>query len=285
MEILQKLTPAETYLLLEDKNAKIKTAVALTFMDLLLKEVLTVIQRESISEKVGELPSKQYYVVTGRNYEGYKPLFHEKSFIVFFEKDTKLEVPLSILARKTYLNAPFDIHNFINNVCKIHLAHLYPKGFFQETFRKKEFEDKRKAFVRQIKSFLDDLDKKMNQNPKDILPTIQKIHGNVLLIEGFKFQLLQGTPLEEIKEAFASYFKSQDIENEIQRKKLQQQELLEEFFWTFENIFDIFSENTDSSSSNNNSDDGNDSDGDGDSGGDSGCSGGDGGCSGCGGGD
>jgi 5-methylcytosine-specific restriction endonuclease McrBC regulatory subunit McrC len=150
-------------------------------------------------------------------------------------------------------------------------------------FGKKQIDQKREAFVKEIKSFFEKLGERLTKtsknDSKEVLEMITQIGGNVLLIQNFNFQLLQNSPFDDIKEVFSSYFESQNIENEFQRRKIEKQELLEELLFTLEDIMDIFAESMDSSDSSNDSDSSSDSSGS-DSGGDSGCSGCGGGCGG-----
>ncbi|MHB1278691.1 MAG: hypothetical protein ACYC1Q_09845, partial [Bacteroidia bacterium] len=76
MKHLSKFLPAETLLLLEDKNASIKELLKITFMDLLLKQVL---ELTTISKQASRREAVRYYkyVNRGKNFGKYTALKHE----------------------------------------------------------------------------------------------------------------------------------------------------------------------------------------------------------------
>ncbi|MGZ5304414.1 MAG: hypothetical protein ACXWDO_09900, partial [Bacteroidia bacterium] len=103
MEKLSKYTPAETMVLLYDYEAPLKDILRITFLDLLLKKVLQVVQIER-QPHPNERPRIYEYVTTGRNYDRYRQLPHEKIITCIFDDDKDMRVFFRFLVKEILSN-------------------------------------------------------------------------------------------------------------------------------------------------------------------------------------
>ena len=94
MELLKKLTPAETFFIMHRGAISHKDYLRYTFMDLILKGVLKITEVEkqaSAHEKTRVLP----YVEGGSKFNNYQPLPHEAPLIQSFKFDDDMRVQLT----------------------------------------------------------------------------------------------------------------------------------------------------------------------------------------------
>src|SRR5688572_14252843 len=83
MKNLSMLTPAETMMIVHETGAARKELLKVTFMDLLLKQVLRSV--EEVSKASRHDPERTLtYITRGKNFEQYKPLDHEGVFLSGF---------------------------------------------------------------------------------------------------------------------------------------------------------------------------------------------------------
>lgn len=87
MELLKSLTPAETSFIISKGNTTHKLFIRYTFMDLLLKGVLTIVEIEKNN-------TKYPYVSAGPNYNNYKAFAYEESFLNSFRFNEGLQASL-----------------------------------------------------------------------------------------------------------------------------------------------------------------------------------------------
>ena len=85
MELLTKLTPAETYLILENSKCDFRNLLKYTLIDLLIKNVLKAEDHEEQSHPRNPIRIVSY-VSTGSNFSTYTPKPHELPFLQPFQK-------------------------------------------------------------------------------------------------------------------------------------------------------------------------------------------------------
>ncbi|MEL7147993.1 MAG: hypothetical protein AAFO69_16585 [Bacteroidota bacterium] len=264
MEILTKLTPAETYLLEAGNLSVYKNMLKYTMADLITKKVLAFENRGlPFSEEIA------HYITRGSNYDTYKPLPHERPFTDSLQYDPNFEILFKDLVKIAYQKIGGQRkYVFQYLVEQPTVKESIQTGFFKRLFNTISFtavgEKNRSEVTAAIKKLEETFPRLIEENPAAAREILNKIGGNIYLLKSFDFQLLskldeefKKTPGELADTAvydgtgdllFWSYF------------------MFDEFSHDFEGSYDAF-----------------DSDGGGwgDFGGDSGDFGGDSGCSGC----
>jgi hypothetical protein len=103
MNLLSKLKPAETLLLLDGSKSDFKNLMKFTFMDLVLKQVLVVKESvRTIKSGRGYKEQRIKYVVIGKNFKNYKPSAFERIYLTTFDKSPELKAVLTKLIKVAY---------------------------------------------------------------------------------------------------------------------------------------------------------------------------------------
>lgn len=195
MEILTKLTPAETYLLYEKSNCEFKNLLKYTLVDLLIKKVL-------ISEDVEQQshPSSPIrivrYVSIGPNFKSHTPRPHELPFLKPFQKSQELQLLFKHLVKVSYENSGskrsfiFDLllkNGMINESIK--------NDFFKKLFLNISLTERGRHLNSNIASALikleDELPQLIKEDPNTASELLREINGNVFLLKSFDFELLK----------------------------------------------------------------------------------------------
>jgi len=118
MDFLEKLTPAENYLLLENSKATMKGLLKLTMLDLLLKRV---IKTEDVAVRADERSPKRIltYVQAGINFQSYQPKTHEAIFLDNFQVNPDNKVLFEHLVKISNAKAK-SIRNLVYNQILTH---------------------------------------------------------------------------------------------------------------------------------------------------------------------
>lgn len=193
MNHLSKLSPAETLFVLQGHNATIKELLKVTFMDLLLKQVVRTVE-------VQRQPSRRdtiriyRYVLTGKNFNSYKPLPHENIFLAPFQKKESAQILFRHLVKMGYQNAQSQsiLHSTLRkspnidgcvsrNPFQIIFGGFYvtPKGF--------ELRNTIQSEIRELEEKLPPLINEDLEKARDILKVIR---GNIFLLTSIEFALL-----------------------------------------------------------------------------------------------
>lgn len=257
MKQLSKLSPAETLLVLQGENASIKELLKVTFMDLLLKQVIRTIEvhRQPSSRDTVRIYN---YVEAGKNFFTYQPLPHDDIFLAPFQKGDDVQILFRHLVKIGYQNAKSEskLHNILRqspNIDRCFSQNIIQSLFKEFTITKvgQELRNTVEAEIAQLEEELPLLILNDHQKALDILKVIK---GNIFLLANIEFDLLKQIDKELLAE--------------MNRRDDNNSGGCAGCTW---NIFDNYSDSFDSSCS-------------GDSGCSSGCSGcGGSGCSGCGG--
>lgn len=288
MEILKKLSPAETKFLLEPGILKRGILLRLTFMDLLLRKALK--QEQTTSQ------FQDYTLVSaGVNLASIRPTPLQDLFLKHFRQNPDLVLPIKDLMKlvKPSIQSAYDFKwtYLINGTLKEYVKPR-PKWALVDLFASIRLNDAGIALQQKVRDFLDAINTKIRQQTltADELAQLKEVIGT-------NFILLQGYDSEYLKSLFAEV-------DSRKRKRSDNTDTPDTFddysgvpgttYWgdwmmidilmhagafdtdsSFDRNFDSF-DHSDSSSSDT---DGNGCSSDSDGGGDSGCSG----CSGCGG--
>lgn len=257
MEILSKITPAETLLIQKGGSASLKELLKFTMMDLLLKKVLDI---ETLEDELDEEGNPLKIIKKGSEFDNYQALPHELPFAEPFQKSSDLEVLFKDLIKIVYEKVRSKTSYVFKYLMESDVIYgCFKSGFFNRTFGTISITADGKIVRKEINIALEDLEhhlpEMIKEKPDEAAIAIRKIGGNIFLIDDFDFELLKQFD-EEVYKDLRRY---NDFDDDF---------II--YFVLFDSVFDDF---------------GNAGDWDfgGDGGGDGGCGGGCGGCGGCGG--
>jgi hypothetical protein len=202
--ILSKLTPAETLLVRNGKEATLKDMLKYTLMDLLLKQVL-------IIEEVERQPSKRdlirvyKYISVGKKFSAYKCMPHELVFLFAYRKNSSIRILFRNCVKIGYENAQSG-----KEFNKLIMSSRELKNAFSISLLKKMFSDgfsytdKGTQFKIQLENEIQYLEqhlrKEIDNDKRRVIETLKQIGGNIFLLNGMEFSLLKEIDDELLKE-------------------------------------------------------------------------------------
>ncbi len=252
MEILTKLTPAETLLLTANSKASFKD---------LLKYTKVLKSQEYEDQARPDDPIRTVsYVTVGPAFDGYRCRSHERVFLDPFLKDKELDILFRHLVKMGYENASTKASFVFDRMLSNDVLHeSINSGFFSRLFVSITLTNKgektKKGIERALRELEKELPRLIEASPKGASEVLRKINGNVFLLGSFDFELL-----DKIDD---------ELTNEIRRQKKDTSSGCSGCYTYFNSYSESFDSGFDSAD-----------------GGSSGCGGGGcggGGCSGCGG--
>jgi hypothetical protein len=274
MKNLSTLSPAQTLILLEGKDANLRDLLKVTLMDLFLKQVLQTTEIANTSHAGSETFSNTY-IIRGNNFLTYNALAQEEIFLSVFRHTENAQFLFNTLVKLGYEKA-----GSVGHYSKIILRNSSIRPYFVEGIER-FFKGKFSLtpwgikLVRELKAEINELEttlpKLLETDQAKALEVLKVIKGNIFLVKGLDFKMMKEIENQVVAESSNAFSASDSSYPDA-------------FMWlaltTNSSSFD-----SGCSSSHHHhhdsSDWGGDSDSGGDSGGDSGCSG----CGGCGGGD
>ncbi|WP_027421244.1 hypothetical protein [Crocinitomix catalasitica] len=223
MEILSKLSPAETMLLI-DSTCRYKDMLKFTFMDLLLKRVIEikvenkkVLARDKYAKKVQVIKSYNY-VVKGRNFIKYKPKGHELVFLSPYQKSTSIKILFKHLIKVVYENSGSS-KSFKSTVLNsINLKGLLKVNILQQLFGGISMTAKGNQTKVEILKYLKPIDQNINNllkgDKKKALELLLSLGGNIFLLNNLDFALLKKIDKLLLDEQKSNYSESYDTTND-----------------------------------------------------------------------
>lgn len=179
MKFLEKFTPAENYLILENSKASLKELLKLTMLDLLLKKVIIT---EIVVVKSDERsPDRTLtYVKSCINFQSYQPKSHEEIFLSIFQADPDNKILFKHLVKMSYDEAE-STRNFVYHLILNHseTSNLFEPG---KMFRIIRLNDAGRRAKIQIGKDLNEL-KSAVINDTAVLT---KVNGNLFLINNLE---------------------------------------------------------------------------------------------------
>lgn len=194
MKHLSKFSPAETLLVLQDKNTSIKELLKVTFMDLLLKQVVRTVevQRQASSRDTVRIYK---YVEIGKNFFTYRPLPHENIFLAPFQKGESSQILFRHIVKMGYQNAKSEchFHNIVRqspNLRGCFRRNLFQSifGGFKVTLSGLELRNKVQIEIAQLEVQLPHL---IINNHQEALNILKVIKGNIFLLTNIEFDLIK----------------------------------------------------------------------------------------------
>jgi hypothetical protein len=201
---LERLSPAETLILTQGEHTNLKDLLKVTMMDLLLKQVL---QTTPHSPEPGS-DTTYFHVISGPNLSGYHALEHERIFLEPFIRNHSyrtLFATLIKLARSKALTTSYYAKS-IQSSAQLHgcfehgLSRLF-KGKFSLTPHGKTVKGETKAELDALSEILPDL---LINDPAKSLQIMKVIKGNIFLVKGVDFKLMEEIEKQLIAETHYS---------------------------------------------------------------------------------
>lgn len=193
MELLSKLTPAETLLLLKPYESKLRDFLKFTLMDLFTRQVVQLVNFD-VKPVQGNANLSLAYVITGINFKKDEPSLHEMILLYPFYKKPKLKILFTHYIQIA-IKAARGEENFKKKFLLVGaLKPLIKIGFWQRIFGSfslsEEGKKQREAIIRHF-NFLDkELPSLLKNEPKKADELIGQVKGNILLLNALKFDLL-----------------------------------------------------------------------------------------------
>lgn len=195
MEILSKITPAETLLIKNYDSIQLKELMKYTFMDLLLKQVIAIKEINRKAHSRDKYIRTYTYVVSGKNFSKYEPKNHEIIYQSPFLKSQSIEILF-----KHYIKMIYDASNGSWKYQKLtksnkNISPLFKQTVFLDLFRLNRLTDKGIKIKESITNYLNDLDANigdlLHNNKSKALELLLSIRGNIFLLKNLDFQLLK----------------------------------------------------------------------------------------------
>lgn len=194
MKHLSRLRPAETLLILEDKKADLRELLKITFMDLLFKEVLEIKIIEKQSSR-GDRVRYYRYVVKGKNFESYRPLYHEMVYLSPFYKSSSLQILLQHLVRMGFENAKSEsaLHAAIYQSPNI--SQYFYRNFYNQIFGgfsiSQEGLELRTTIYNEIGRLEKELPEYISSDNEKTQEILDRICGNIFLLKNINIELFK----------------------------------------------------------------------------------------------
>ncbi|GAB1855335.1 hypothetical protein MHTCC0001_01680 [Flavobacteriaceae bacterium MHTCC 0001] len=195
MKLLSKTTPAETLLIKDCNSAKLKDLMKLTFMDLLLKKVIKIIEVDKKAHSRDKYIRTYTYLIAGKNFKIYKPKKHELIYLSPFEKNESIQILLKHFIKMAYdfSNGSWSYKKSIRGSKEINL--YFKDSFLSNLFRQVQLTNNGDNVKNQISNYLNDIDKEivhlLHNDKEKALELLLNIGGNIFLLKNLDFQLLK----------------------------------------------------------------------------------------------
>lgn len=194
MKHLSQLTPAETLIILKDKDTRLKEVLKVTLMDLLLKQVLKI---EEVYKHTGGTNEQRLYeyVETGKNFRFFNPLPHENVFLEIFQKNEVYRYLFRHVVKVGYENAK-SYNYFHKLIRKSHnISDCFKENFIFDligfSFKTSKHEPLKKELQKEINQLEIQLPKIIQNDKEKALEILKEIKGNIFLLSTIEFDLLK----------------------------------------------------------------------------------------------
>jgi hypothetical protein len=193
MELLGKLTPAETLFILQPSSL-LNELMMYTLMDLLMQEKLALTNFDP--NPVQGKPRLGYARVTiGKNFQKDPPKLHEMIFLFPFYKKPKKKIVLRHLLQMAMSAAKSETHFKETLLLDAEeMKPLFEKKFWQKALGGVRLSSAGKSVQQEIVKQFNTLDKLLppviGRDHAKALEMVRHIKGNILLLKSFKFDLI-----------------------------------------------------------------------------------------------
>ncbi|MBA2422690.1 MAG: hypothetical protein H0V61_05650 [Chitinophagales bacterium] len=200
MELLSKLTPAETLMLLKPSDSRLRDLMKFTLMDLLARHVLQMPNFDKQPVQ-GTATLHFAYVIVGRTFKREEPKLHEMIFLYPYYKKPNAKILFRHLIQMALKASKGEEHfkkKFLLDSPE--LKPMIKIGFWQRVFGSFAHTEEGKIKSEEVILYFNRLDKELPLLMKDDKEKadayINAVKGNVLLLNALKFELLHLIGLE-----------------------------------------------------------------------------------------
>jgi hypothetical protein len=192
MTYLSELTPAEIYILTKEDPTH-KELLKITFIDLLLKQVLKTFEVERQPHIKQEVRIYKYIGI-GQDFKNYNSKNHEKFFLSTFEKDITIEMLFRNLVKIGYQKSR-TLSGFKNELIKTPtLKRCFSQNILQRIFYGYSYTEYGKELKRKIEKEIQNLNSELsvlnNIENQKAMELIKVIGGNIFLLDNINYELL-----------------------------------------------------------------------------------------------
>lgn len=186
MKHLSQLSPAECLLILNGSRVSMKELLKYTFLDLVLRRVLQVVEVEKpISLREGSRTYK--YIKLGINFKTYYPRDHEQVFLMPFQKSDQNAILIRHFIKLGYNNIHSETHYKSILYSYPNLKRYFSRTIFQRLFGGSKSTAIRLETARQIQLEIKELEQKLPflllNNNIEAAEIMERIKGNVFLLK------------------------------------------------------------------------------------------------------
>ena len=253
MKILSKITPAETKLIKDTNSLELKDLMKYTFMDLLLKKVIEIKEVRRKAHPRDRQIRTYTYVVSGKNFNKYKPKNHESIYLSPFLKNISIQILF-----KHFIKMSYDSANGNWNYIKLirsnrEINNLFKQTFWSNIFRTNKLNESGISQKNGISNYLNEIDQNidnlLNNNTAKGLELLLSIGGNIFLLKNLDFQLLKKIDKELIKQQRLLNNDSYDSDSDwwLYMDFFEDDYMFDSYFDSFDNTIDSFDSEFDSS--------------------------------------
>lgn len=193
MRYLSGFSPSETLILLNHQDVKLSELLKVTFMDLLLKKVLTSVEISKQYDK-RYVAIKNKYIVRGQHFFSYFGKEYENVFLAPFIKSNDIKILFRHIAKMGYQNSRSQARykSLISKSAK--LSGLTFKSQMQKLFGGFSINEKgielKTLISKEIAALETELPDLMATDKERAFRILKEIGGNVFLLKNIDFELL-----------------------------------------------------------------------------------------------
>jgi len=196
MEILATSSSVKTHLVLETSKTSLKDLLRLTLLDLLMKRVLELRIME-IQHHPQDPVYKDYYVVAGANFKGYRYQAHERFFLQAFIQNNSRHVVLRHLIKtgiKGAKNEKTFIYKYIRK-CPI-LQNKFKGSLVYNLWGVTRLNEDGQELQARMRTEIQELElslpKLLLRDPKQAMEVLLKIKANLFLLRNASTTIIEG---------------------------------------------------------------------------------------------
>jgi hypothetical protein len=254
MKILSKITPAETILITDINSLELKDLMKYTFMDLLLKKVIEIKEvRRKVNPRDQQIRTYSY-VVSGKNFNKYKPKNHELIYLNPFLKNISMQILFKHFVKMAYdsINSDWSYIKLIRSNQEIN--QFFKQTFWSDLFRINKLTERGISLKNEISNYLNeidrDIDKLLYDDTAKGLALLLSLGGNIFLLKNLDFQLLKKIDKELINQQRLLHKDSYDSNSDwwFYLDFFEDDYMFDSYFESFDHTLDSFDTEFDASS-------------------------------------
>lgn len=203
MKYLSKLTPAETLIVLTGDKTPLSELLKYTFMDLLLKQVLSI---KEVQEQASDRDPVRVikYVREGENFNQHQDRLHESVILSVFQKTPDVSILFRNLVKIAYQNAKHKRHYYPQLTENSNLREAFSTSIFEKLFCKFSYTQKGKRMKAEVEQEISELTRSISAlvatDKTRGIQLLKSIGGNMFLLKGLEFDIAKEIDRELMEE-------------------------------------------------------------------------------------